>query len=1073
MMPQDLRSFYILDTSSQPPPPPSASFKLRPRPDKKSGQDVILWSDILKVFKNAQFALCEDEVVPFLVDDNFEDLVPLRIASCPGKIIDVLLESPRLTVATSTPGNNSNSAQDSAPLSPDSASVASPSSSVSGTTFSDSMRDEEAPSLSARAMKSSSFLESRSPQDLSAILGTATTPSSDSASSTPLIMLNLGDNVDNNSESASNSGSGDDIYYSSANKSPAQSTQLNQMELWSSPIQSSTKPSRIKTTTETISLPTAANILTAAEVPSLTPLPRAPQAVVDPLNLNHATKDTQDSLRAHVLRNRALEYHEALLPRLFIVLPTACVHKDKISPAWDSFRLFWMCECSGWNDGDEWLQHLDYHQGYALDRPAKFFDTYGPHLLLNLQMFKFSGSGGIKRGGSHGSAGGGPRHGYYQGLDLLQRELDMPREQVEYHLDLMISHLQQLTSGFEAAEHAKASIEGDMSPWDVERGAKKLPHLDSDELSRLPSFIIRPSPTKTGFEECHNLYRHFGKNGNIQWVCLIHFCELHPQFDPKLVRTHTEGYGLYTAQYGFISARPRSSKMASQLFSTEIMKAGCLSDVSIQLAWDVTSKDIRALQEACVKFKLVSLSLSGDGLRIATAAHSESLLGILSSDSIRRFVLDNAHEVLKHMAPLLITRRPMALRILNLRLDIKEGALSTVMTGLLRIILNCPKLQALQIIWDELDKVSFADMFLKNIVLGPFRALSIRIVTQSQEIVFTLDRGIIQDASFKAADILSASYHPLVSSGGVHTLSFQLSNIPFATSSQLVTQILSVNPNLYSLTLYCCAIDFQACEEMIKRSVQDVQIQCNLRHFYLKDHTANDISAKFTLSSWENTGARQNLQTGNTAIESLSVDVTIRNHDAALESFIFYYGPAITSFYITHPYCLHFLMILDESLKNLLLSKLTRLLVELGSRSTPWVECLQSIVNKPGTALEQLVLIGQPMHYPNIKNMLLRMLKYFRGKKLCLLMHGWSKTRAEHNEAAFESGRGSIISSGADQWDVTEQAMLQWVRQVRAVLPNAAELTISGEIDDLPSIVPGITMATTDSSRYLLWSQNP
>ncbi|KAF9363436.1 hypothetical protein BGX34_004146 [Mortierella sp. NVP85] len=61
------------------------------RQDPKSGRHVIRWKDIQHCFKDVQYVIHNGLVVMFLTDDDWEDLIPLRIAHHPGSVLEVVL----------------------------------------------------------------------------------------------------------------------------------------------------------------------------------------------------------------------------------------------------------------------------------------------------------------------------------------------------------------------------------------------------------------------------------------------------------------------------------------------------------------------------------------------------------------------------------------------------------------------------------------------------------------------------------------------------------------------------------------------------------------------------------------------------------------------------------------------------------------------------------------------------------------------------------------------------------------------------------------------------------------------
>ncbi|KAG0297156.1 hypothetical protein BGZ96_007517 [Linnemannia gamsii] len=75
----------------------AAVINIRSRFDLRLSQQIILWNDIIKVFKGAEYVQLAGTFVPYLVNDDFEDMIPLRIAAHPGVVLEVVITSaPRL-----------------------------------------------------------------------------------------------------------------------------------------------------------------------------------------------------------------------------------------------------------------------------------------------------------------------------------------------------------------------------------------------------------------------------------------------------------------------------------------------------------------------------------------------------------------------------------------------------------------------------------------------------------------------------------------------------------------------------------------------------------------------------------------------------------------------------------------------------------------------------------------------------------------------------------------------------------------------------------------------------------------
>ncbi|KAG0001615.1 hypothetical protein BGZ79_004409 [Entomortierella chlamydospora] len=70
------------------------TVNINPRFDSKAKRQIILWNDIKTAFKNPVHVWHGDTIVPFLTDNDFEFLQPLRISTYPGIVLDVVIENP-------------------------------------------------------------------------------------------------------------------------------------------------------------------------------------------------------------------------------------------------------------------------------------------------------------------------------------------------------------------------------------------------------------------------------------------------------------------------------------------------------------------------------------------------------------------------------------------------------------------------------------------------------------------------------------------------------------------------------------------------------------------------------------------------------------------------------------------------------------------------------------------------------------------------------------------------------------------------------------------------------------------
>ncbi|KAF9195140.1 hypothetical protein BGZ51_004567 [Haplosporangium sp. Z 767] len=99
--------------------------------------------------------------------------------------------------------------------------------------------------------------------------------------------------------------------------------------------------------------------------------------------------------RVQAILTQTYELFEYPIPRLFIILPKEPELWDKLNPFTHKFRLYFLCECGEHTKKVSTSSkmshhiHLAKHTGYDLLRPTEFFEKYGPYLLTMMEMIKF------------------------------------------------------------------------------------------------------------------------------------------------------------------------------------------------------------------------------------------------------------------------------------------------------------------------------------------------------------------------------------------------------------------------------------------------------------------------------------------------------------------------------------------------------------------------------------------------------------------------------------------------------------------------------------------------------------
>ncbi|KAF9403565.1 hypothetical protein BGZ76_007224, partial [Entomortierella beljakovae] len=86
--------------------------------DAKTKTDVVLWKDILKIYKNARHIRNGSVYIPFLRDSDFNDLEPLRVQAIPDTVLDIILEDAIIDPLDNPTAENVNKLDQSSAISP-------------------------------------------------------------------------------------------------------------------------------------------------------------------------------------------------------------------------------------------------------------------------------------------------------------------------------------------------------------------------------------------------------------------------------------------------------------------------------------------------------------------------------------------------------------------------------------------------------------------------------------------------------------------------------------------------------------------------------------------------------------------------------------------------------------------------------------------------------------------------------------------------------------------------------------------------------------------------------------------
>ncbi|KAF8929112.1 hypothetical protein BGZ47_001272 [Haplosporangium gracile] len=337
----------------------SEVFTVNARLDKNSGDYVILWKDIQMGFPYVQHVLDGSNVVSLLTDDNFEELIPPRIAYHPGTVLEGVISDVR--------GNHNPDVLSpiGTLLSPQAVTPALvPSSPLSVSGLSIDGKDISTLSLNNTSVTQSSSDDSESvlkPDDLS-----------------DADFLDIGQ-------------------FASTDLTERNRATLLQVRQLNDSYLDAIKLGQVSQATDTKN--TMKGLF---------------DTVLSELDKGNAFQDKllkmqelmlvkqQQALEAHAITQKNIqavftqtyELHEFPIPRLFIVLPNVSTDTGKVTKLFShQFRLFFLCECGTHTMTKEGglppRIHLADHEGYNLEKPTEFFEKYGSYLLTMMQMIKY------------------------------------------------------------------------------------------------------------------------------------------------------------------------------------------------------------------------------------------------------------------------------------------------------------------------------------------------------------------------------------------------------------------------------------------------------------------------------------------------------------------------------------------------------------------------------------------------------------------------------------------------------------------------------------------------------------
>ncbi|KAG0275086.1 hypothetical protein BGZ95_009197 [Linnemannia exigua] len=559
-----------------------------------------------------------------------------------------------------------------------------------------------------------------------------------------------------------------------------------------------------------------------------------PQAWFDPKDINQAPQETQDRIQSYMDKIQSRDWHESPLPRLFIVLPKRCLHDDKLTPSWDKFRFFWMCEyvesssstpspvsttygisttTVGTKQGSL-VPHVGHHGGYDLAKPEEFFRKYRAALLLNLKMFKGD---------------------------------------IELYLDLMISHLEQLSS-----EVTDKVVSAGKEMGAAGDNHEELPILSDEELGLIRSLLVPTTPTDSGMDELHNQYRVVDKKGHVQWICLHHMRERLPNFDPESIKNAIGIAGTYTAQEASIEMTDLSNVGTLKPFNQfHLLSNSGVQEIIFDLSkaewWsEYTAQGFgfsrQELWRGISNCQPTSLAFTGHQQFPSYVPFDRSLTTgpllelLLKNQQMQCLRIENAQGLLKHIKPDIHVQKFGRLRVLEFTIQPSTFDVENIKQALAVLVSSAPGLCKLKIVWDDLSASgpSHVMAFLNSFALKLRQTLGVDLKTAGEDISMTVKAGgTYQDAHLQVSSLAMAEKHPLTWQKAIRTLTIkERESLDSVETKTILTRILGLNPGLTTLRLECWAVDFQSAETAINSIVSGVL--CGLTKVTFKDSRVDE-----------------------------------------------------------------------------------------------------------------------------------------------------------------------------------------------------------------------------------------
>ncbi|KAG0360774.1 hypothetical protein BGZ54_009390 [Gamsiella multidivaricata] len=526
--------------------------------------------------------------------------------------------------------------------------------------------------------------------------------------------------------------------------------------------------------------------------------------------------------RVQAVLTQTYELYEYPIPRLFIVLPKASRHQDKLlNPFSEQFRLYFLCEC-GTHTMSEGAKipheiHLAKHEGYDLSRPNEFFEKYGSYVLALLQMIKYRVTiAGVVV----------PQLAHFKIADRVEaagEQLKFVKMNLGPLVDNTISFIedqqQNNKDGVDAAERQTR-----MDELDVLEGAG---------LRQLESYLRVQDEGRT----LGKLYRIITKEGHVKWVCIDHYRENYRESALQQLRDVVDS-GVFDEEQGRVKISPMSAPQAKQFYEA-LVKARRIHELTVELQWGMTLDDHRKFRAAITNANIACLTMStlnSEGPALDLINHNrrfEPIMEFLSDGRLQAFALQGSEDFFSRINSSSIRPTPQ-LRTLSMDPIHLEGAASQ--TTFAKLLQNCPNLAEVRLRAREPDIIF--DILMRNV-----KHLSKLKVLELDHIIDLL-KDEVQGAWAILSDawLYEPSYLLFLRKGLLTRLT--ITNTVIGQAKELLPEILYTNPRLLELKLSCRCARFLEMLDLIisarERGRAEGYVYAPLRLYFAAYHDDTD-----------------------------------------------------------------------------------------------------------------------------------------------------------------------------------------------------------------------------------------